>query len=106
MSSRKLDIYVDEAVVDRKQKLRAYAVTIDNTAGRPPVLTYHEERVTLEDGKRVDAKRIGELRVSWRDAAPASYQLANGSIVSGADVAEWLIRDYVARKSAQPGGAA
>lgn len=104
MSQKTLDLYASQEVVERKIKLRAYAVTIDNTDGRKPTLTYHEERVTLEGERRIAAERTGELRVSWAEAAPAAYQLANGAIVSGADVAEWLVRDYVARKSAHPGG--
>ena len=109
VSQKTLDLYASQEVVERKIKLRAYAVTIDNTDGRPPLLIYHEERVTLEGAERKAAERkaaerTGELRVSWQEAAPAAYQLANGAIVSGADVAEWLVRDYVARKSAQPGG--
>lgn len=104
MSQKTIDLYASQEVVERKIKLRAYAVTIDNTDGRPPLLIYHEERVTLEGAERKAAERTGELRVSWQEAAPAAYQLANGAIVSGADVAEWLVRDYVARKSAQPGG--
>lgn len=104
MSEKTLDLYASQEVVERKIKLRAYAVTIDNTDGRPPLLIYHEERVTLEGAERKAAEHTGELRVSWQEAAPAAYQLANGAIVSGADVAEWLVRDYVARKSAKPGG--
>lgn len=48
MSQKTLDLYASQEVVERKIKLRAYAVAIDNTDGRPPLLIYHEERVTLE----------------------------------------------------------
>lgn len=99
-----LDLFEDEATVSKKVKLRAYAITVDNTYGRPPRMIYHQERVFLENDERTGAERGTDMQVPTQEALTASYELANGAIVSGADVAEWFMRDYVARKKAEKGG--
>lgn len=103
-----LDIYTDETTVARKTKLRAYAITIDNTFGKQPSLIYHEEKVFLEienagqpnEKTRVlKSERVGEMRAGAGKVLPTTHTLSTGATVSGAEVAEWLMRDYVARKA-------
>lgn len=95
-------LYRDELTVTTKVKHRAHAILIKNPLGGPISMEYHQELVNYTGDTPTGTPRgIGILGYTFDDAVAASSFTINGKTITGAEVAEWLIRDYVARRTAQ-----
>jgi hypothetical protein len=95
-------LFTDEAQVTRKVKHRAGAILIQNPLGGPITVDYVQEIVPYEEDEPAGVpKTAGNIHYIFDTAVAASSFLINGKTITGAEVAEWLIRDYVTRRTAQ-----
>lgn len=94
-------IFRDEVQITQKVKHRAHAILIKNPLEGPISVEFHQELVDYvgdTPGRKTDA---GKLTYVFDDAVAASSFTINNKTITGAEIAEWLIRDYVARRTAQ-----
>lgn len=95
-------IFRDEQQITTKVKHRAFAILIKNPLEGPISVEYHQELVPYTgDTPAATRQPAGTLGYTFDDAVAASSFVINGKTITGAEVAEWLIRDYVARRTAQ-----
>jgi hypothetical protein len=95
-------LFTGEVQVTRKLKHRASAILIQNPLNGPITVDYHQELVAYEDDTPTETPRqAGTIHYTFDESVAASAFTINGKSITGADVAEWLIRDYVTRRAAQ-----
>lgn len=95
-------IFRDEVQVTTKVKHRANAILIKNPLEGPISVEYHQELVPYTgDTPAATRTPVGILAYTFDDTVAASSFTINNKVITGAEVAEWLIRDYVARRTAQ-----
>lgn len=95
-------IWRDEVQITTRVKHRARAILIQNPLGGPIKVDYVQETVPYQgDTPTGSATPAGNITYIFDDAVAASSFTINGKEITGAEVAEWLIRDYVTRRTAQ-----
>jgi len=96
-----LELFTDQQSHVTKRKHRAVQVQIDNPLGGAIFIRYHQETVEYKDGAPGKQSPAGTIEFPLdQNAAVKSFQI-NGKSVTGGDVAEWIIRDYIDRRTAQ-----
>lgn len=96
-----LELFTDERQHTAKIKHRAAQVEIDNPLNGAIVIRYHQETVDYLDGVAGKRTPAGSIEFTLDQAAAAKSFDINGKSVTGADVAQWITRDYIDRRTAQ-----
>lgn len=98
-----LELFTDQREHTTKRKHRAVQVQIDNPLDGGIVIRYHQEIVDYMDGAPGKHTPAGTIEFPLDQSAGTKSFEINGKSVTGADVAEWIIRDYIDRRTAQLG---
>lgn len=96
-----LELFTDEQQHVTKIKHRAAQVEIDNPLDGSITIRYHQETVDYRDGVPGKRTPAGSIEFPLDQQAAAKSFTISGKSVTGADVAEWITRDYIDRRTAQ-----
>ncbi|MBS0229459.1 MAG: hypothetical protein JSS23_12310 [Proteobacteria bacterium] len=99
-----LELFTGEQQHTTKLKHRAVQVEIQNPLDGPITIRYHQETVDYLDGAPGKRTPAGSIEFTLDQTAAAKSFDLNGKSVTGADVAQWITRDYIDRRTAQLNG--
>lgn len=98
-----LELFTNEQQHVTKVKHRARTIEIDNPLDGPIEIRYHQETIPYTDEAAGKAAGAGTIAFKLDQAAASKGFEINGKTVTGADVAEWITRDYIDRRKAELG---
>lgn len=96
-----LELFTNEEQITSKVKHRAVQVEIYNPLNGPIAVKYHQELVQYLNNTPGKPTAAGSIEFTLDPTAAAKAFEINGKTVTGADVAEWITRDYIDRRQAQ-----